>query len=303
MKVRAAAVQIGPVDGDVEATIAKCVYWLDRAAEQQVQLAVLPELVIPGVAGLIGLAGAPDRTSAQRELISSVPQVGGEWIEQIADRARMHGMTVVVGTLATENEALVNASVLISDGGEIIAVHRKAHLTPEVEAPYVRAGDRLDVHDTAVGRLGHPICADLSLPETARVLAIKGAQIICGSLGFFYEPGAGAADRRWMRQMYLHSHSSPSRAVDNGVFLITSNLTGRSGGVEFFGRSRIIDPNGDVLAEGEEGIGVEQLVVADLDFQNANRLPFSLIGRRRPELYSEILSENRAGSVNWRTLS
>lgn len=303
MNIRAAAVQIGPVDGDVEATIANCVHWLDRAAEQGVRLAVLPELVVPGVAGLVEISAAPDRAAALRELAASVPTVGGDWTRPIAECARAHRMTVVVGTLASEDDALINASVLIDESGEIVGVHRKAHLTPEVEEPYIRAGDRLEVHDTSLGRLAHPICADLSLPETTRVLAIKGAQIVCGPVGFFYEPGADGANRRWMRQMYLHSHSSTSRAVDNGIFLITSNLTGRSGGIEFFGRSRIIDPNGDVLAEGEEGVGVEQLVVTDLDLDAGNKMPFSLVGRRRPELYDDILSKNVAGPVGWRSLS
>jgi predicted amidohydrolase len=83
---------------------------------------------------------------------------------------------------------------------------------------------------------------------------------------------------------------------------VLANVAGRTSNLEFFGRSRIVDPTGEILAEGAEGVDAEELVVADIpDDLRPGTLPFRLIDRRRPDLYGEILSANAAaGEVEWR---
>jgi predicted amidohydrolase len=78
-------------------------------------------------------------------------------------------------------------------------------------------------------------------------------------------------------------------------------MAGQSGDLEFFGMSRIIDPQGIVLAQGEEGGEHQQLVIADIDLDlDRGDLPFRLIDRRRPDLYEEILKPNAdLGTATW----
>ena len=191
--LRAAAVQICPVDGDAEATLAKAEQWLADAGEQGVKLAVLPEGYLPGFA-LIREAkesGDPQRLAEVFDAFDTVPGVATDRIGKIA---RRYEMVVAFGMLARaeEGERPTNVSVLIDENGEIANIHRKIHLTPTIEAPDFTPGNSLAVADTAAGCIGNMICADFSLPETTRILAIKGARVICGSLAGFYVDGPDA---------------------------------------------------------------------------------------------------------------
>ena len=131
------------------------------------------------------------------------------------------------------------------------------------------------------------------------VLPIKGARILCGSLAAFYHPEPD--NRNKVRQMYVNSHCSPTRAIDNSVWMVMANMCGWNAGLEFFGKSRIMSPSGEIVAEGGEGAEHEGLVVADIDpSDDSGGLPFRLIDRRRPDLYGDLLTPNpRVGNVDW----
>ena len=298
--LRAAAVQICPVDGDAGATVAKAEQWLARAGEQGVGLAVLPEGYLPGFAEIreAKAAGDPQRLA---EVFAAFDTVPGVATERVGRLARRFGMVVAFGMLARAEagERPTNVSVLIDENGDIANVHRKIHLTPTIEAPDFTAGASLAVADTAAGCVGNMICADFSLPETTRILAIKGARVICGSLAGFYVDGPGA--EQVVLHLFEHSHTSPTRALDNSVYLVLANMVGRSGDLGFFGKSRIINPEGRILAEGGEGVDCEELVIADIDPGiDRGDMPFRLIDRRRPDLYADILLPNPdVGAVEW----
>ena len=298
--LRVAAVQIGPVDFDPEATLAKAEQWLTDAGEQGVGLAVLPEGYLPGFAEIREAkeSGEPPRLAGVLAAFDTVPGVATDRVGEIA---RRYEMVVAFGMLAraSEGERPTNVSVLIDADGTIRNVHRKIHLTPTIEAPDFTPGASIAVSDTAAGCVGNMICADFSLPETTRILAIKGARLICGSLAGFYVNPPDA--EQVVRHLFLHSHTSPTRAIDNSVFLVLANMVGRSGDLEFFGKSRIISPDGHILAEGGEGAGCEELVVADIDPQiDRGDMPFRLIDRRRPDLYDDILLPNpNVGAIEW----
>ncbi|GEM_PF-3318643 len=300
MTTRVAAVQIGPVDGDAEATLVKAEEWLDDAGRQGVQLAVLPEGYLPGFAE-IRAAKASGSDAALDEVLAAFDPVPGPATDRIGEVARRHDMIVAFGMLerGIDGQKPSNASVLIDGAGEIRNVHRKIHLTPTIEAPDFHPGETLDVTETSMAPVANMICADFSLPETTRILAIKGASLICGSLAAFYVNGGEGFEP--VRHLYLHSHTSTTRAIDNSVYLVMANMAGQSGDLEFFGMSRIIDPQGIVLAQGEEGGEHQQLVIADIDIDlDRGDLPFRLIDRRRPDLYEEILKPNaELGTATW----
>ena len=299
--VRVAAVQIGPIEGDPDGTVAKAEHWLDQAGAEGVQLAVLPEGYLPGYAEIqeAKQAGSED---ALAEVLGSLEPIPGPATERIGAKAREHEMLVAFGMLARgENGGRpTNASVLFDPTGSIVNVHRKAHLTPVYEAPDFDAGNEFNVTDTSIGTLGNMVCADFTLPETSRILAIKGARILCGSVAAFYLPEPEPRDN--IRHLYLNTHTSPTRALDNAVFMVMANMCGWNAGLEFFGMSRIIAPNGRIVAEGGEGAGSEELVIADIDPDDRDGgMPFRLIDRRRPDLYEALLTPNPdAGSVDWK---
>ena len=291
--MRVACVQIAPVEWDPAATVAKAEEWLDRAAAAGVELAVFPEGYLPGYSAIqrAKQGGSPAEVAA---VLASLEQIPGPATGRIGAKAREHGLHVVFGMLgwAGGGDRPCNASVLFGPDGSILNIHKKAHLTPVYEAPDFEAGSEFAVTGTALGPIGNMVCADFTLPETTRLLAVKGARLVCGSLAAWSEPG--------VVNIYLRSHTSPSKALDNDLFLVMCNFVGRNAGMEFIGRSRIIDRSGELVAEGGEGPDAEELVIADLDLEQAGGAPFRLMDRRRPELYAGLLAPNDVTEVVWR---
>ena len=160
-------------------------------------------------------------------------------------------------------------------------------------------GDGHEVVATALGRFGLLICADATCPEPARVLALKGVEIVCVSSGDFRSPwqvdGSDLAERIWN-----HCSASPTRAVDNNVYWLAVNAAGKQGGFEFFGGSRIISPLGQVIAQGGWGADAQQLVFGEIDPSLRHRVEstFSLSRRRRPELYSDISRADKVSELS-----
>ncbi|HIF10979.1 MAG TPA: carbon-nitrogen hydrolase family protein [Sneathiellales bacterium] len=280
----------------------KACSWIDRAAEEHIELLVFPEWFHPGIE-LFVLAKKPEARyeHIMGEFRAQLTAVPGPATDRIAQKAREHGMHVVYGMIELlPGGQMANSSVLFGPDGAILNVHRKTVLTPGLETPELTPGDELNVTSTALGEIGQLICADASLPESPRVLAIKGADIICHSMGSFY---VDDPDKKYVvRDITLRSHCSPSRAIDNNVFVVVANLVGMHGGLEFYGKSRIMDPQGEIIAEGQEDVSSEELVIADIDLtkREEGHLPFRLIDRRRPELYGELLSPNSdSGGLVW----
>ncbi|RJP68705.1 MAG: carbon-nitrogen hydrolase family protein [Candidatus Abyssobacteria bacterium SURF_17] len=291
MKMKVAAFQTGPIEGAPEQTVQRALQLLDRAGEQKVKLAVFPESYYPG-SHLLKLAkNNPDRYDALFSQFKALAEpVPGPTSSRISDKAREHGMHVVF-TMAElgPNGRLYNASVLIDHQGQVLNVHRKTILTPTVETPEFTPGNEFNVTDTSIGNIGQLICADSSCPESSRILAIKGAQIVCLSMGGFRVEVNG---RDMMGAVMDLCHASKTRAVDNSIFLIVANLSCRIGAFEYFGKSRIINYLGEVLAMGSEGPDREELVIAEIDVDDLAMLPLRMMSRRRPEIYKEILLPN-----------
>ena len=298
--LKVAAIQIAPIEGDTAGTMQKATHWLDEAAAQGVQLAVLPEGYLPGYAE-IQEAKSAGSAEALAEVLDALEPIPGPATEIISAKAKEHEMVVAFGMLARDADGGPpnNTSVLFDADGSIVNVHKKVHLTPVYEADDFGPGGDFIVTDTSVGSVGNMICADYTLPETSRILAIKGARILCGSLAAFYHPEPENRDK--VRQMYVNSHCSPTRAIDNSVWMVMANMCGWNAGLEFFGKSRIMSPSGEIVAEGGEGAEHEGLVVADIDpSDESGGLPFRLIDRRRPDLYGDLLTPNpKVGSVDW----
>ncbi|MBW2560231.1 MAG: carbon-nitrogen hydrolase family protein [Deltaproteobacteria bacterium] len=292
MGITVAAIQTIPVSGNPEKTLQKGLALLDQASKQDVQLAVFPELFYPGYELYNTAKKNPKKYDhLMAQFIPLAETVPGNTIQRFCDKAREHEMHVVFTLLERgEHESLHNSSVLIDSDGNIRNVHRKTILTPFFETPEIAAGSEFSVTETAIGNIGQLICADSSCPEGPRILAIKGADILCLSMGGCSIMVDG---HNVMDPIMEHCHASNSRAVDNGVFFIVANLSGREGSVEFFGKSKIVSPFGIVLARGQEGVDNEELVIAEIEIDELKSIPLKMIERRRPEIYEDILQPNR----------
>jgi predicted amidohydrolase len=144
------------------------------------------------------------------------------------------------------------------------------------------------VFETAIGRIGLAICYDLRFPESARTLALSGADII-------------AQPSNWPPQAWmLADHFTVVRACENRVFLLVANRWDVEKGVPFMGQSQIVSPTGHVLSRA----GTTQTLISaviDVDLARDKRIvvepgvyEVSLFTDRRPDLYGPITTATSA---------
>ena len=179
---------------------------------------------------------------------------------------------------------------MIDDEGEIMGVYRKSHIPdgPGYEEKYYfRPGNSgFKVWKTKYGTVGVGICWDQWYPETARVMALMGAELLFYPTAIGSEPYDAELDtsRMWRRAMIGH-------AVSNCMPVIAANRIGEEDGQKFYGHSFITDEWGDFAAEvGAKDSGA---LVATLDLEQArkHRAGMGFFRDRRPELYARIAQD------------
>ncbi len=297
---RVAAVQFEPVQGDKQANLDKIGRFVERAARQGVQMIVFPECCITGYWFLRNLTRDDLRRLAE-------PVFDGPSSMALADLASRHGMTISAGLVEAGADGwCYNTYVVAMPDGEMRR-HRKLHA---FEHDQIASGADYTVFDAPHGfRAGVLICYDVNLVENVRITALMGAEVLLAP----HQTGGcrtrdphlmGVIERRiWdnretdpaaIRREILGDKGRgwlmrwlPSRAHDNGLFLVFANGIGVDDDEVRTGNSMILDPYGRILAETQEP--AEDMVVADL----CGGLLEHSTGRlwmqaRRPELYQPL---------------
>ncbi len=277
---RVAAVQMQPELLDVRSNLARILDHTRQAAAREARLIVFPEIA------LSGYVVTPDEADA---LAQPIPGPATQAVTQACDEDDVH---VVMGLLERDVDGtLFNTAVLLGPKG-LLARYRKTHLPLLGVDRYLAAGDALvPPVATPAGRVGMLICYDLRFPEPCRVLALLGAQVIALPTAW---PAAGTLYPEFITR---------SRAAENRVYLVAANRCGEERGTHYLGRSVIVAPDGEILAEGSpEG---EQTLFAEIDpaRSDVKRLVFAageyeldMWGDRRPELYGTIARDSHLPS-------
>lgn len=277
MKVNVTCVQMEPVLKGFHINLEKMCVLIERAMSEHphTNLIVFPELITTGY------ECGKDFLS----LAETVPD--GMSMKIIGALAKEYKTHIIYGFPEKDkdqNEVLYNSAVLIDDSGEINNVYRKVHLFPK-EKEYFKAGDSYPVFHTSIGKLGIMICRDMAFPEAARCLALKGADLLVSPANWG-KTYLTSTDTRNHKDWDLFTRA---RAMDNCIYLVSANRIGLDQTVSFFGRSNIIGPTGDAIAElldEQEGF-----ISAELDYSFPARLRteyYTFFEDRRPETYSEI---------------
>jgi len=181
-----------------------------------------------------------------------------------------------------------NTAVIVDADGSIAGKFRKVHI-PEgpqyLEKFYFTPGDLgYPVFQTAYATIGVGICWDEWFPEVARILGMKGAQIIFYPSAIGSEPDRPAYSSQAAWETVIKSHG-----IANGLFIAALNRVGREDDMRFYGGSFISNPFGDVLARGDNHS--DQVVAAELDLNQIREFRdlFHFYRDRRPETYQELL--------------
>ncbi|MBW3090112.1 nitrilase-related carbon-nitrogen hydrolase [Bifidobacterium miconisargentati] len=254
---------------DPQANIAKALPMIRRAGDAGADMIVFPELFTTGYE--LSIVG-PHIT----ELAESID---GPTITALRAAARDSNL-YVVAPIALYHEDLpgvpFNSAVLIDRTGEIAGVYDKQHLWA-LERFYFRGGNGSPVFKTDFGTVGIMICYDMGYPEVARMLTLKGAQIIlCPSA--WCEPDHDVWDI-----------NVPARALENTVFLCAVNRYGLEKDLYMGGHTKVCNPRGRVIAELPDEAEGTLTIDLNLDEIIAHRQTSPYLRDRRPELYSDML--------------
>lgn len=204
--------------------------------------------------------------------------------------------------------AYFNSLSMADADGQLLGVYRKTHIPNAIgyqEKEYFTPGDTgFRVWDTAYGRLGAAICWDQWFPETARCLALQGAEVLLFPTAIGSEPGAATLDSRDHWQLTQRGH-----AAANIIPVVAANRVGREVAtsdpelqMSFYGSSFITDHKGQLLAEADRESSAVLVRELDLAAMREERLTWGIYRDRRPEMYAQLLSlDGRQSHCHWNT--
>jgi beta-ureidopropionase len=242
--------QMEPVLLDTDANVDTVLRTLERI---EADLIVLPELFHSGYAF--------ETREEVKRVAESIP---GYTTEKLKEVAAEKNMAIVAGICEKKDDRLFNSAAYITE--QCIRVYRKVHLFLD-EKKYFHPGNEFPVFDS----IGVMICFDYFFPEAARTLLLKGAKLIAhpSNLILPYCPDA----------MVL-------RSLENRVFSVTCNRIGEERGLEFIGKSQIVDSKGNLVYRAGEK---EEVLVQDIDIAEAENKFITrknnLLEDRRPQAY------------------
>lgn len=269
----------------------------EEAREKGVDYLALPEAAIGGYLSSLGNHGDTVKTTP-RSLPPAISLDGPE----IARVQQIVGdLVVAIGfcELAEDGQTRYNAAAVL-DGGTIYGSYRKVH-QPLGEGMSYSAGSGYDVFATPIGRIGLQICYDKAFPEAARIMALKGAQVITSLSAWPAARTATAENLQDDRWTYRFNLFDTARALDNQVFWVASNQSGTFGSLRYVGNAKVVDPGGNILATTLLGSG---MAVAEVDIDSTfrtMRAGMFHLRDRRPDVYGAITDVD--SDAAWRELA
>ena len=261
--VRVAVVQADAYRGRPDRNLERVVRYIAQGAKRDASLVVFPEMYLTGYEVWPRLAAL------------SLPP-GSPVLRTVAAEARRHRVSVLVGYPERRPDGIYNAVAPVTPDGSILSPYRKIHLFGR-ERRYFRPGHRYRTVRLPGLTVGLLICYDLEFPESARTLALAGADLIAVST-------ANMEPFRPAQEVYVRA-----RALENQVFVALANRVGTEGPSRFVGGSGVWDPSGTTLIQAD---GEERVLVATVEtglIRKARRR-FNYLSERRPETYRRLLT-------------
>lgn len=260
-----AGAQFAVQPNDPAANLERCRFFLERAAaDVRARLVVFPESITTGFNPALAAPELFDLLPPTARLLAPIQEIC---------RARRIHCVLPTYERGPRHGIVYNSAFLIDARGKNLGAYRKTHLFPTERLQnrgWSTPGHRYPVFDTEIGRIGIHICYDGDFPEVARILALKGAQILC-------RPAA------LLRHFEIWEASNKMRAYENHVHHIAVNAVGSdAAGTHYFGHSMIISPIAQTLALGR---AVNDLVYAEIRPGPVRRISY---GSDAPMLFDHL---------------
>jgi predicted amidohydrolase len=277
--LRVACLQMEPRVGEKERNVARSLELIESAAEAGARLAVLPELANSGY-----VFETREEAFALSERVPDGPTTKA-WMEAAA----RYDMVIVAGITERDGDNLYNAAVVVGPKG-YIGTYRKNHLWGAENLFFEPGNLGMPVFHIGPGRIACAICYDIWFPETFRLAALQGADLLCVATNWVpmpKQPGNLPVMANILAMGGAHS---------NSMFVAAADRVGNERGQPFLGNSIIVSHSGWPLA-GPASFDREEMIVADMNLSDARRKrnlnEFNqLLRDRRIDVYDEMLGAN-----------
>ena len=290
---RVAAVSMNSELGKPQQALERIAHFCEQATAEKADLALFPELVIHGHC-----------TPNTWELAEPVP--AGPSVLRLIEMARQYDLHLAVGLSEKEDSIVYNTQVVVGPDG-YLGKQRKLHMSRD-EVMFYKGGREICVFDIGKCKFGIVICYDNHFPETGRIVALRGADLIlmphAARQGRWDEtPESQAAARRKIFEHFTSCYAM--RARENACFVVLADQAGRAGYVEAYARDHpnqphhpgaalIFSPQGDLLKAASTDQIRDEMIVHDLDpdlLARARSHPNYGLRTRRPELFGELVRD------------
>jgi predicted amidohydrolase len=283
------AVAAGNFGRDVPFNLRRVEGIVREASSRGADLLVLPHGVLSGYHDhLAGDDVEPPATTPVTPALPEAHRLDGPEVAALVATVAAASRPLVCCLGITEDVGGERANTaLCLDGRGVIGIHRKVHL-PAGEVAWYRAGDRFEAVSTAAGRLGLMVDYDKTFPESARCLALDGAEMLVCPSAWPASRTNRAQSLARDRQRRLFDLYDRARAAENQLWLASANQTGQHGTLRFLGQSKVVRPDGEVVVSVGARAG---LAVVDIDPSaglDRARRRFHHLKERRPDLYCQL---------------
>src|SRR5688572_7768160 len=271
-------------DWNIDQNVAKAEHHVREAAGRGAQIILLPELFETPYFCI-------EQDSRHLALARSVEE--SSVVQHFRTLAREFGVVLPISFFERSGLAYFNSIAIADADGELLGIYRKSHIPNGPgyqEKNYFSPGDTgFRVWNTRFGRIGVGICWDQWFPETARAMALLGAEILFFPTAIGSEPQDPTLDSRYHWQRTMQGH-----AAANVMPLVASNRIGTEKGekleITFYGHSFIADHTGAVIAQADDHS--EQILTASFDLDEIRRYrhAWGVFRDRRPEMYGPLMT-------------
>jgi len=265
-------VQFEPLFGDVDGNLERVEGLIE---ESDADILVLPELFNTGYV-----------FRSREEAVSLAEHVPeGKTTRVLCDLAEENGVFIAGGLAERDGDRIFNSAVLVSPDGHV-GRYRKTHLFFEEKLWFDPGDEGFSVHDIGICRVGIMICFDWFFPESMRILALKGADLICHPANLV---------------MPFCQESMKTRCLENHVFAVTANRIGTETrgdrSLRFTGMSQITGPDGTILFRaGDDSEEVQTVEIDPAEARDKNVNDYNnLFADRRPDFYSDLAGKKTKG--------
>jgi predicted amidohydrolase len=271
--IKIAAAQINPKFMDVKSNLGLILDVINEAAKNKTHLIAFPECILAGY-----------MFQNREEALRFAEPVPGPSTEKVSSLCQKLDVYSIYGLLEKDNDRLFNTAAFVGPQG-VIGKYRKNHLPFLGTDRFIDKGDTFYVFQTPIGNIGLQICYDIEFPESSRVMALMGAELLV-------HISAAPITETDIR---IINHVVISRAIENTVNVVTANRVGNERGLTACGMSKIVNTSGEIISCASPD--KEEIIYGEISIEKAQQkhtiftpgeYEQDYMADRRPELYDLI---------------